>query len=50
MLQIVLIVSMNIIEYIFAKELLLFGQYNLMIAFAFAISLYWIGVHRRVVT
>jgi hypothetical protein len=50
MLQIVLIVSMNMIEYIFAKELLLFGHYNLMIAIAFTICLYWIGVHKRVVT
>jgi len=39
-LQIVLVLTMNIIEFVFASDLLLFGKLNLLIAITFVMILY----------
>lgn len=40
-LQIVLVITMNIIEFLVASELLLFGKLNIFIAIVFATIIYW---------
>jgi DoxX-like family len=40
-LQIVLVLTMNVIEFIVASDLLLFGKLNIFIAIIFATIIYW---------
>ncbi|KOY85174.1 hypothetical protein AD998_02510 [bacterium 336/3] len=40
-IQIVLVLTMNVIEFMLAPELLLFGKLNIFIAIIFAIIIYW---------
>ncbi len=40
-LQITLVLTMNIMEFVLVKDLLLFGKWNLLIALFFSIFIYW---------
>lgn len=40
-LQIILVLTMNVIEFIVASELLLFGKLNIFVAIIFATIIYW---------
>ncbi|MEE9407078.1 MAG: hypothetical protein V3V28_03275 [Polaribacter sp.] len=41
LLQIAVIITMNIIEFTLAKDLLLFGKLNIVIAFLFVLVIYY---------
>lgn len=38
--QIVLVATMNVIEFILAPDLLLFGRFNILVAFVFTVALF----------
>lgn len=40
-LQIILVMSMNIIEFTLVDDLLLFGKWNLLLALGFSLFIYW---------
>lgn len=40
-LQIILVLTMNIMEFVLVEDLLLFGKWNLLIALFFSFFIYW---------